>query len=487
MKKIEIIDTTWRDANASQWGEKMNTAMMHKIASVMNRAGYKAMDATSISHFEYAVRYLRENPWERMRTLSKIVTDTTLSFMMLGNTLHLFKLTPGPIMGLWMEHLAECGLGRVTLMECSNDMENMAAGVRYAQNAGLEAVISVIYSHSPFHTDEHFAEKTRDAVKIRPDVIYLKDPGGLLTPERTKTLVPIMQEILDGLPLEIHSHCTTGLAPLCYLEAMKLGVKTFHTAISPLANGPSQPSTENLLRNARILGYTSNVDEQALEEIAAHYRAVAEKEGLPIGVPVEYELSQYEHQVPGGVISNMKRQLAQIGFEHRLQEILEDVVLVRKELGYPIMVTPFSQFVCTQASLNVMQGERYKTITDEFIQCALGHYGKPPAPVDQNVLDRVNSLPRTKELMNWKPKEISLEDMRRDLGSSYSEEELLLLVLCPEEDLNAMKTAGPINTEYSTYGKPLMEFIREISKKKTPTFISVQREDFSLTLSKNTH
>ncbi|MEE9613141.1 MAG: hypothetical protein V3W19_17930 [Desulfatiglandales bacterium] len=485
MKEINIVDTSWRDANASQWGEKMNTAMMHKIAPVMNRAGYKAIDATAISHFEYAVRYLRENPWERMRILSKLIPDTTLSYMGLGNTLNLFKLTPGPVMGLWMEHMAACGLGRVTLMQCSNDMEDMAPGVRYAQNAGLEAVAAVIYSHSPYHTDEYFAQKTEDAVKIRPDVVYLKDPGGLLTPERTKSLVHIMQERLDGLPLEIHSHCTTGLAPLCYLEAMKLGVKTFHTAISPLANGPSQPSTEYVLRNARILGYTSSVDEGALEEIAAHFKAVAKNEGLPIGAPVEYDLFQYEHQVPGGVISNLIRQLAQIRSEHSLQEILEDVVLVRKELGYPIMVTPFSQFVCTQASLNVIQGERYKTVTDELIMCALGHYGKPPAPVDQNVLDRIHSLPRTKELINWKPAEVSLEDIRREVGSGYSEEELLLLVLCPEEDLKVMLAAGPINTEYSSLDKPLLQFIKEVAKRKDTTFVSVQKEDLSLTLRKN--
>ena len=486
MKEIEIIDTSWRDANASQWGEKMDTAMMYKIAPVMDRAGYKAMDATSVSHFEYAVRYLHENPWERMRILSRIVRSTTLSFMMLGNTLHLFKLTPGPIMGLWMQHLAKVGIGRVTLMECSNDMENMAAGVRYAQNAGLEAIAAVIYSHSPFHTDEYYEEKTRDAVKIRPDAVYLKDPGGLLTPERTKTLVPVMQKNLGGLPLEIHSHCTTGLAPLCYLEAMKLGVKTFHTAISPLANGPSQPSTETLLRNARILGYGSRVDEKALEEIADHFRAVAKKEGFPIGTPVEYSLFQYEHQVPGGVISNVKRQLKDIKFEHRLDEILEDAVLVRKELGYPIMVTPFSQFVCTQASLNVIQGERYKTITDEVIMCALGIYGKPPAPIDPNVLDRIHSLPRTKELVNWTPKEISLEDMRRDLGSGYSEEELLLMVLCSEEDLKGMKNAGPINTEYSRNVNPMARLIKEISKQKKPAFIHIQRENFSLSLRRET-
>ncbi len=482
MSEINIVDTSWRDANASQWGEKMNSAMMYRIAPVMNRAGFMAMDASSISHFEFAVRYLRENPWDRMRLLSKLLPDTLLSYMMLGNTLHLFKITQGAITGLWMERLAACGLGRVTLMECSNNMENMSPGIRYAQDAGLKAIAAVIYSHSPFHTDEYYAEKVKDAVRIRPDAIYLKDPGGLLTPDRVRTLVPTFHRHADGLPIEIHSHCTTGLAPLCYLEAMKLGVKTFHTAISPMANGPSQPSTENIVRNARLLGYTSRVNDDALELIAAHFREVAENEGLPVGAPVEFDLFQYDHQVPGGVISNLRRQLAEIGFEHRLREVLEETVQIRRELGYPIMVTPFSQFVVTQASLHVIQGERYKTITDEVILCALGHYGKQPAPVDQEMMDRIDKLPRTRELKGWQPPQISIEDLRSQIGSGYSDEELLLLVLVSEEDLKAMRAAGPIKTEYSGAGKPLLSFIKELAKRRKATYIHIQKEDFSLTL-----
>jgi len=321
--------------------------MMYKIAPMMNRAGFKAMDATAISHFEYAVRYLRENPWERMRLLSKAIPRAPLGLMMLGNSLHLFRHTGGPIIGTWMERMAANGMKRVQLMEASNNMEDIADAVRYAQNVGIEAVVALVYTHSEVHTDEYYAQRTRDAAKLKPDVIYFKDPGGLITPDRTRTLVPAMQKNLDGIPLEFHSHCTTGLAPLCYLEAMKLGVKTFHTAISPLANGPSQPSTETFLKNAQHLGFSSDIDCKALEAIAAHFREIAQAEGLPIGVPLEYEEAQFQHQVPGGVISNLKRQLSQLGAEHRLDEILEETILVRKEVGYPIMVTPFSQFVVT--------------------------------------------------------------------------------------------------------------------------------------------
>jgi len=484
LSEIDIVDTSYRDANASQWGEKMNTAMMYKIAPIMNGAGFRALDATAISHFEYAVRYLRENPWERMRLLSKVITSAPLGLMMLGNSLKLFTYVMGPIMGTWMERLAANGIKRVQLMEASNIMEDLAETVQYAKKVGIESAVALVYSHSEVHTDEYYAQKTRDAVKINPDVIYFKDPGGLITPERTQTLVPTIQKNLKGLPLEFHSHCTTGLAPLCYLEALKLGVKTFHTAISPLANGPSQPSTENLLRNAQYLGYPSKVDWQALEAIADHFTEIAKAEGLPIGVPLEYDVHQFEHQVPGGVISNLKRQLAQLGAEHRLDEILEETVLVRKELGYPIMVTPFSQFVVTQASVNVMQGERYKTITDEVIKFALGQYGKQIKPVDENLMDRIQSLPRTKELINWERPQTSIEDIRREMGSHLSDDELLLLVLAPEDDFKAMQAAGPIKTEYSGATKPLAAFIKELMKRKKSTYISIQKDNFSLTLRK---
>lgn len=484
MGQIDIVDTSYRDANASQWGEKMSTAMMYKIAPMMNRAGFKALDATAISHFEYAVRYLRENPWERMKLLSEVITSAPLGLMMLGNSLNLFRYVMGPIMGTWMERMIANGIRRVQIMESSNNMESMAETVQYAKNVGIEVVVALIYTHSEVHDDEYFAQRTRDAVKLDPDVIYFKDPGGLITPERTRTLIPAIQKNLCGLPLEFHSHCTTGLAPLCYLEAMKLGVKTFHTATSPLANGPSQPSTENFLSNARHLGYASDVDWEALEAIAAHFTDIAKAEGLPLGEVAEYDVYQFDHQVPGGVISNLKRQLAQLGSEHRLEEVIEESIVVRNELGYPIMVTPFSQFVVAQASVNVMQGERYKTITDEIIKFALGQYGKQVKPVDENLMDKIQGLSRTKEFIDRELPRTTIEDIRRQMGGNLTDDELLLLVLVPEDDFKTMRGAGPINSSYSCAHKPLAAFIKELTKQKKATYISVRKENFSVTLRK---
>ena len=287
-----------------------------------------------------------------------------------------------------------------------------------------------MYTSSPAHTSEHWARKTRWLAEAKDwvDRIMIEDASGVITPEATRELVSTVQKNCDGLPLEFHSHCNSGLAPLCYLEAIQSGVTTVHTAVAPLANGTSLPATETILRNARRLGFTSDLDEDALAAVSAHFRKIAEKERLPIGVPLEYDLFHYAHQVPGGMMTNLTRQLREVGMEDRLEEILEEVVLVRKEFGYPVMATPYSQIVGAQAVENVVSGERYKQMTDEAIKYVLGYYGEPVVPIDQNVVDRAMSLPRSKAFLNWKPEGYlkSVEELRREIGPDLSDDDLLL-------------------------------------------------------------
>ena len=206
-----------------------------------------------------------------------------------------------------------------------------------------------------------------------------------------------------------------------------------HTAVAPLANGTSLPATETILRNAKRLGYSSDIDEEALAAVSAYFRKIAETEGMPIGVPMEYDLFHFEHQVPGGMMTNLTRQLREVGMEHRLEEILEEVVLVRKEFGYPVMATPYSQIVGAQAIENILSGKRYERLTDEAIKYVLGLYGEPVVPVDPNVMDRVMSLPRAKQFINWKPEgyEKPVEELRREIGPDLSDDDLLLKLLIP--------------------------------------------------------
>lgn len=490
MSEVSFVDTTFRDAHASIWAEGMTTGMMLPVAEQMDRIGFVSMDFIGTSHFKKCVRELREDPWERIRLVSKRITKTPLSLMM-HNSISTFGLTPMSVIKLWMERIAANGIRRVQLMEPSNDMSfKLPQTVQFAKDAGLSVSMAVIFSVSPRHTDEYYAQKARDAANLDVDIIYIKDPGGLLTPERTRTLVPIVLQNanLNGknIPVQFHSHCTTGLAPLCYLEAIKSGIKTLHTAIAPLANGSSQPSVQNVINNARSMGYAPTIDEETVKPISDHFRYIAKREGLPIGVPLEYDVDQYIHQVPGGVISNLKHQLAQLKLEHRLQEVLAETILVRQDLGYPIMVTPFSQFIVSQAAINVMLKERYKEVTDELTQYALGFWGKEASSsIDPDVLDRLIGKPRAKELSNWEPPEPSVEEVRQKLGGpGVSDDERLLRFMVPEEEIAAMRAAGPIK-EYPSTKNSLVTLIQELTKQRNSNYISIRKGDFSLILQKS--
>ncbi|MDE3078378.1 MAG: hypothetical protein KGJ86_23380, partial [Chloroflexota bacterium] len=312
---------------------------------------------------------------------------------------------------------------------------------------GYQVAIALSYSLSPRHTDEYYAQKTREALKFKPDAIYLKDQCGLLTVDRIRTLVPAIVQNAGGVPLELHSHCTTGLAPLVYLEAMQLGIRTLHTGIPPLADGSAQPSVFNVANNARLLGYEPVIDEEALGPVSERLTAIAQLENLPIGAPLQYDYAQYIHQVPGGVISNLRYQLAGLRLQDRLEDVLNESVEVRKELGYPIMITPFSQFVATQAAINVATGERYKHVIDELILFAQGEFTEDSGylVMDQNLKDRLLGMPRAKELAARDTREVSVDEIRATLGGpGVSDEELLLrFFMQGEREIAAMRAAGP--------------------------------------------
>jgi len=307
-----------------------------------------------------------------------------------------------------------------------------------------------------------------------------------LTVDRLRTLLPVIVQNANGTPVELHSHCTTGLAPLVYLEALKLGVQRLHTAIPPLANGSSQPSVFNVAANARLMGYSSRIDETMLRSISERLTAIAKQEKLPIGAPLEYDYAQYVHQVPGGVISNLKHNLAELRIQHRLDEVLEESVQVRKDLGYPIMITPHSQFVVTQAAINVAMGERYKHVTDELILFALGVYGEDSGYpwMDQNLKDRLLGMPRAKELKELAARgkrDIPLKEIQEKLGGpGVSDEEFLLrYIMKGEQEIEAMRAAGPPRQYFNT-AMPLLTLIQELGKHRQVRYIQVQRGSDSL-------
>jgi len=222
---------------------------------------------------------------------------------------------------------------------------------------------------------------------------------------------------------------------LCYLEAMKLGFDTFHTAISPLANGNSLPSIEHILKNAYRLGFSSDIDMDSLKAVSDHFTAIAVQNDLPMGKLSEYDVFLYEHQLPGGMMGTLKNQLTELGMVNRLDELLEEVCRIRKDFGYPVMATPYSQIVGSQAVFNITSGERYKIVPDEVIKYAAGIYGEPNGPMDQEAKDKILGSPKAKKLLNWTPPDVRLKDLRKEIGSTLSDEQLLLRLLNPDAEV----------------------------------------------------
>jgi pyruvate/oxaloacetate carboxyltransferase len=434
--KIHFVDQTIRDAQQSLWGNMMRTDMITPIAETMDQVGYRSIATVGSQAFKVEVRNLGENPWERVRLLSRLLKNTPIRGSYQIGSLSSFDLsTPREIITLWIKHSVANGMRSFWICDYQHDMEKFIHFARIAKDLGAEVVTSLMYSISPVHTLEHWARKTKLIAETKEfvDRIMIEDASGVITPQRTRELIKTVMRNCDGIPIEFHAHCNSGQATQCYLEAIQEGVTTVHTAVAPMANGSSLPPTETILKNARYLGFTSDLNEDALASVSNHFRQIAQEEGLPMGSPMEYDLFHFQHQVPGGMISNLTRQLCEVGMEDRLDEILEEVIQVRKELGYPVMATPFSQIVGVQAMENVVSGKRYDRITDEVIKYVLGLYGKLDAPVDKKLMERINQLPQTKEFRDWKPEGYfkSIEELRNEIGPDLDDEDLLLTILIP--------------------------------------------------------
>ena len=458
----------------------MRTGMMLPIAEHIDRAGFEAAEIMSSAFYKKCVRDLKDDPWERIRLLKKRMRNTPLRSIR-SRSMLAFQITPPAIADLWLERLAANGIDELRTSDPSNTPSYWREAVAAAKRVGLKTILNIIYSISPKHTDEYFVERAREAAKLDVVRICFKDPGGLLTPEATRRLVPLILREAKGKPVEFHTHCNTGLGPLCCLEAIQLGIKSINTAIPPLADGSSNPSIFNVAMNARALGYQTRIDEEVLKPVRDHFTAVAKRENLPVGKPLEYDAFHPLHQVPGGMISNFRFQLGNLGKLDQLPAVLEEVSRVRAEFGYPIMVTPYSQFFGVQAAINVMVGERYKEVTDEVLLYALGFWGEEEAQsIDVNLKDRLLSSPRAKELARLKPPEMSLKDFRANFGGpGVNDDELLLRYFAGEEAVAALRAAGA-PADYASSSTPLLLLIEQLAKRKTPASVYIARAGLHL-------
>ena len=479
MTEVCFVDTTLRDGQQSLWAYNMRTGMMVPVAEQLDQAGFEAIELGGPVEMPKCVKELREDPWERYRLIIPKFKKTPLR--LIHGTRSGFAIYPDALHQLYDTCMANAGVTEVRISDSWNDPADWAWRVQQAKNAGLKPIINLIYTVSPRHTDEYFAAKIRDAFALDVYRVIFKDPGGILTPERTKTVVPAVLAAAGGKTVELHTHCTTGLGTLCCLEAIKAGMTNINAAIPPLADGSSNPSVFNVAMNARALGYKTLLDEDPLRDVAKFLTACAKQDNLPIGKTPEYDYGQYVHQIPGGMISNLRYQLRRVGMEDKLDQTLEEAAQVRAEFGYPIMVTPLSQFVGSQAAINVIVGERYKEVTDQTIEYAMGIWGKEGAALmDPNVKEKILNRPRAKEIAERPHPTDSLQDLRRKYGGQgASDEEVLLRFFSSKEDVERMRAAGPART-YSHERNPLLSLVETLSKQTDRHSVSIQNRNFSL-------
>jgi len=449
----------------------------------MDRVGFRGMDFTSSTHMGVAVRTHREDPWERIRLTRAAMPATPLQFI--GTGLRFISWEPAhpDLMRLAYERLVAAGISRFVVLDPMHDLEAVGRTAADIRAAGADEIIAALtYTISRVHDDHYYAGLAAQlAASPHIDRVYIKDPAGLLTPDRARSLIPAVRARLGSTPLELHSHCTIGLSPLTYLVAADLGIEVLQVACGPLANGTSLPNAQRVVANLRELGHTVDIDDRLLAQVADYFTRLAEAESLPAGAPQEYDASFLRHQIAGGVMTTMRRQLSELGLGDRFGAVIEEVSRVRAELGYPIMVTPFPQIVCGQALYNVLGTERYQNVSDQVIRYVLGRFGRPTAPVEADVADRILSRPRARELMAEPPPAPPAE-LRKRFPAGLSDEEFLLRATMPADQVDAMLAAGPARRHYNPDLKPVLDLLAGLRKRPGVSGVVVDKPGFRLDL-----
>jgi len=454
---FRFVDVTLRDAHQCLWSTRMTTAMMAPVLGTLDRAGYDVINVIGGAVFDVMVRYLHENPWRRVEMLCKRLS-TPVDALTRGQSLYTFELFPDDIVGLNSHVLARLGVKVFTVYDALNDNRNIESSVRSGKAAGMKVNGWMTYTLSPVHTDAYYVERARELAKLGVDYMCVKDPTGLLTPERGKTLFPALVAAANGIPMQLHSHCQSGLAPEVYTVAMQSGFEYGYTALEPLGNGASLPATQEIRRRAHALGMETHLDEDAMAAASRYFEWLTVREKKPRGEIARYDPALYEHQIPGGMISNLRYQLQTMGIEHRLPQIMEEAAIVRRDLGYPIVVSPFAQFIITQAVLNVVQGERYRTIPDEIRKYACGYYGRLAAEPAPEFLERAKIRPEERvteapaaHIEPWIPK------LRARLGAHASDEDILLHAFYDAKLIAPLRDPVPECRDSTT---PLYELVK---------------------------
>ncbi|UYZ85422.1 sodium-extruding oxaloacetate decarboxylase subunit alpha [Entomomonas sp. E2T0] len=475
-KKILITDTILRDAHQSLLATRFRTEDMLPICDKLDKVGYWSLEVWGGATFDVCVRFLKEDPWERLRQLRKALPNTRLQMLLRGQNLLGYRHYSDDVVQAFVAKAAENGIDVFRIFDAMNDVRNLQAAIDAVNKAGKHAQGTISYTTSPVHTIESFVEQAKQMADMGVQSIAIKDMAGLLTPFVTGDLVKALKGALN-LPVFIHSHDTAGLSTMCQLKAIENGADHIDTAISSMAWGTSHPATESMVAALRDTPYDTGLDLELIQEIGMYFYEVRKKyhqfESPFTGVDTRVQANQ----VPGGMISNLANQMREQGALNRINDLFDEIPRVRKDLGYPPLVTPTSQIVGTQALFNVLSGERYKTITNEVKLYLEGRYGKAPGEINEELRFQAigNSFVITTRPADYLDPE--MEQLRAEIGDlAKSEEDVLTYAMFPDigrkyleeraagtlkpEELLPIPTAGSAGAAVSNEG--VSEFVVDV-------------------------
>ncbi len=381
--KVRITDTTLRDAHQSLWATRMRTDDILKIAEKIDDAGYYSLECWGGATFDVCMRFLRENPWERLRQIKKVCKKTPLQMLLRGQNLLGYKHYPDDIVERFIALACENGMDIFRVFDALNDPRNIEQAVKCVKKYGGHAQGTISYTTSPVHTIPAYVALAKEQVAMGIDSLCIKDMAGILTPGAARELIGALTKALPELPIQVHSHMTSGMAAAMYMAAVESGAGCVDCAISTMSSFSSQPPTESVVAILESEGFDTGLDQNKLAEINAYFKGVKAKRQPLSSAKVEpVDAGVLVHAIPGGMISNLRSQLAQQDALDRLPEVLEELPKTRADMGYPPLVTPTSQIVGVQSVLNVLSGKRYSMVTDETKRYAAGYYGRTPAPIE---------------------------------------------------------------------------------------------------------
>lgn len=434
MKKVKIIETAFRDAHQSLLATRMRTRDMLPIAEEMDKVGFFSLEVWGGATFDSCIRYLNEDPWERLVQLKDVIKKTPLQMLLRGQNLVGYKHYPDDIVRKFVEKSYENGVDVFRIFDALNDIRNMEMAIKVAKEQGAHVQATISYTVSPYHTIEKYVDFAHELENLGCDSITIKDMAGLISPQDTFELIKTLKEKTDLL-INLHCHCTSGMSPISYYVACEAGVDLLDTAISPLAWGASQPPTESIVAALKGTPYDTGLDLKLLNHIKKYFEEIRKKYSSiidPIAEKVDTDVLIY--QIPGGMLSNFVSQLKNQNALDRYEDVLEEVPKVRKDLGYPPLVTPTSQIVGIQAVMNVLGEARYNNVSKEVKDYIKGFYGRPPAPINKEVAHKIIG---DDETITVRPADLlkpELEKFRKEgeeMGIIKKEEDVLTYALYP--------------------------------------------------------